>query len=327
LRSGRRSERIVADSVDEARSQLQASCPGVAVSPGIDGRFRMELQTDYLSGMVTHLFTTTTGGKFRFPNPHDGYLLAALDEGAVEVEIEDKWWERRAPGVVMADAARATRWRWQPGRYEMLVVDADSLHHRLALLLERPIVTRVRFDLDVPAHSPGIKFAREIARVARLCTSGESDEGPGCSEQALRHLQDALMYAVLDSIPNNYTAHLSRQLPGPSPRHVRRAIEFIHAHAMQPVTLEEIAKSAHVSIRALQTGFANFKGTTPMAYLKQIRLEGVHAELSRADNEQAIAEIARRWCFGHMGLFARSYRKAFGQTPSEARRTSRVGNG
>lgn len=64
-----------------------------------------------------------------------------------------------------------------------------------------------------------------------------------------------------------------------------------------------------------------------MAYLKQVRLEGVDAELRVAASAQTIAEIARRWCFGHMGQFAQDYRKAFGRLPSQTHRAARQDEG
>lgn len=317
-----RSEKVITDDLDEAHSLLQRTYPGVSILPGPGGALNIELQTDFLDGMVTHQLATTSGVKFRFAEQYDGYLLAALDEGGLGMEMDRKWKERRAPGAVMVDAARISLWCWHPGRYEMLLVDVTRLHNRLALLLERPVVQRVKFQLDVPADAPGVRFAREIARVARMC-SGDASEAY-CAHEALRNLQDALMYSMLEAIPHNYSVYLARRHTGPSPRHVRRAIDYIHANATAPISLEDIAKAAHVSIRALQAGFSRFKGLTPMAYLKQVRLDGAYAELCVAEEEQPIAEIARRWRFSHQGQFARDYRKAFGQTPSATRRAARL---
>lgn len=317
------SKRIVANDQGEARRLLQEAFPGVSVLPGPAGDLAIDLKTDYLDGMVTHQLSTTTGVKLRFPEQYDGYLLAALDEGGLALEMGQKWKERPAPGAVMVDARRVSRWRWQPGHYELLLVDAARLHNRLAGLLERPVVQPVQFQFDVPPQAPGIRFAREIARVARMCTTCET-HGLQCAREALRNLQDALMYTMLETIPHNYSVYLARRNLGPSPRHVRRAMDYIRANAASEIALEDIAKAAHISIRALQTGFSKFKGLTPMAYLKQIRLEGAHAELCRPDGEKPIAEIARRWRFHHLGQFARDYRKAFGQAPSETRRAARL---
>jgi len=55
-----------------------------------------------------------------------------------------------------------------------------------------------------------------------------------------------------------------------------------------------------------------------MRYLRELRLERVHADLLGAAWESAtVSQIARRWGFLYLGRFAASYREKFGRTPSE----------
>lgn len=309
---------------EDGRFHVQQSCTGASIWPGRDGDLWFEPQPDSSDGVVIQQLSTTAEIRLRFPEQYDAYLLAALDVGAVELEICRTWQQRRGPGAVMAETMHVSRWRWHPGRYELLVVDAARLQGRLAQLLERPLVRRLEFELDAPGNASGIRIVREMARVARMCMAREASMH--WSPETLRNLQDAMMSSILETIPHNYSAYLARRHAGPSPRQVRRAMDFIHANATSAIRLEDIAKAARVSIRALQSGFAKFKGITPIAYLKQVRLEGVHAALCVADDDQSIAEIARHWRFGHMGQFARDYRKAFGQAPSKTRRTGETHN-
>lgn len=83
-----------------------------------------------------------------------------------------------------------------------------------------------------------------------------------------------------------------------------------------PITISGMAAAAGVSVRALQANFRRFLNTTPMAYLRQLRLEGAHHDIVNAHPSSTVAEIARRWGFMHLGRFSQEYRATFGVVPS-----------
>jgi len=57
---------------------------------------------------------------------------------------------------------------------------------------------------------------------------------------------------------------------------------------------------------------------SPTAYLRLVRLKRIHGTLRDGGEDGAtIAQIARAWGFGHMGRFAETYRRQFGELPSE----------
>lgn len=76
-------------------------------------------------------------------------------------------------------------------------------------------------------------------------------------------------------------------------------------------------------MRGLLKAFRHFKDTTPLNFLRQIRLEGARKTLSDEANTLSIAQIARAWGFTHVGRFSMAYHDAFGETPSETVRTHR----
>ncbi|XQJ06797.1 helix-turn-helix transcriptional regulator [Curtobacterium sp. L1-20] len=102
---------------------------------------------------------------------------------------------------------------------------------------------------------------------------------------------------------------------------LREAVDFIHAHAAEPLTVADIARAAGFSVRGLQEAFQRELDRTPMAYVREVRLRRTHAELVRADREEAsVAEIASRWGFTHMGRFSREYVNRFGEYPKRTLR-------
>ncbi len=101
------------------------------------------------------------------------------------------------------------------------------------------------------------------------------------------------------------------------PRCVKAAIAFMQANLHKPLTMIDIAKASGASVRSLQAGFRLAENTTPQAYLRRIRLDAVHAELSSSENRLPVSEVALKWGFTHMGRFAAQYRAAYGLSPSE----------
>lgn len=111
------------------------------------------------------------------------------------------------------------------------------------------------------------------------------------------------------------------EMTAAAPRVLRRAMAYIDEHAAGDVSLADVAAACHVSVRALQLAFRRHLGTTPSAYLRRMRLEGVRRELRERDAEETtVTEVAARWGFAHPGRFAASYRDAFAELPSRTLR-------
>ncbi len=54
---------------------------------------------------------------------------------------------------------------------------------------------------------------------------------------------------------------------------------FIDEHAHQDISTADIAAAAHVTIRAVQLAFRRHLDTTPLEYLRRVRLDRAHQEL------------------------------------------------
>lgn len=111
---------------------------------------------------------------------------------------------------------------------------------------------------------------------------------------------------------------------------VRRALEYMHAHAATPVTVRDIADAVPITTRGLHYAFTRELGRSPREELRRIRLESVRRELlvaevsregdraeDRAEDTDAatVREVARRWGFAYIARFRASYEAAFGESP------------
>ena len=114
------------------------------------------------------------------------------------------------------------------------------------------------------------------------------------------------------------TADLRRRTAGAAERAPPAAVEYAHEHAHLPITTTDLAQVANISLRALQGAFVRILDTTPNAYLRQLRLDRIHDELTRAEPASTtVADVAKRWGFAHAGRFSAAYAERFGCYPSE----------
>jgi transcriptional regulator GlxA family with amidase domain len=73
-----------------------------------------------------------------------------------------------------------------------------------------------------------------------------------------------------------------------------------------------------VSWRTLQKAFMDFRGVTPVAHARNLRLDHAHRVLS--ESGAPVADVAARFGFRSPTTFSLEYRRRFGLPPSRAKR-------
>jgi transcriptional regulator GlxA family with amidase domain len=150
-------------------------------------------------------------------------------------------------------------------------------------------------------------------------------------ESSTSHLVDELLagrasaYLMIEGRPRRSDQRCVTGAPATPwrPRHVNRAITMMEADPAAICSLADLAHATKVSVRTLQVGFRQHTGTSPMGYLRQLRLMRVHEDLLAADQRHhTVARIAHRHGFSHLGRFAAAYRAAYGCNPSATQRLS-----
>ncbi|MFK0521788.1 helix-turn-helix domain-containing protein [Paenibacillus illinoisensis] len=95
-------------------------------------------------------------------------------------------------------------------------------------------------------------------------------------------------------------------------------LSFIHRHYADPITLQEIADAAHLSVSECTRSFKRTIHMTPYAYLIKYRIKKSCELLSSTD--YTITEIAHRVGFNHVNHFIQSFKKQHQRTPNDFRR-------
>ena len=79
----------------------------------------------------------------------------------------------------------------------------------------------------------------------------------------------------------------------------------------------ELAAYAGLTTRALQQQFLKHFHTTPATYVQTQRLAAARKELRDPANRKSVTRVASDLGFHHLGRFAATYRKKFGEPPSQ----------
>jgi len=100
---------------------------------------------------------------------------------------------------------------------------------------------------------------------------------------------------------------------------------MVMADAPKVLSVATVCARLRISRRTLQNGFRLVAGTTPLDYMRAVRLNVVRARLHRSDrSELTIGQAAADCGFDHLSHFVERYNALFGELPSRTAR--RVGH-
>lgn len=205
-----------------------------------------------------------------------------------------------------------------------VMIPRDRLQFELESMLDQRLARPLEFTGELDLMAPG---GRAMLQTLRLIDAvSEQPGGPLSHPLTLQRLEQLLMNNLLFAQPHNHSAQLTGSAPDPGARPVARAVELLRASPAHPWTVSELASAVSLSVRSMHEGFRRSLDTTPMAYLRRIRLEKVHEELVAAPpGTVSVTEVATRWGFVHLGRFAAAYAAAFGERPSDTLRSTGQG--
>lgn len=98
--------------------------------------------------------------------------------------------------------------------------------------------------------------------------------------------------------------------------------QYIERNYSGPIGNRELADLIHVSEGRFSHLFKESAGMAPLQYINKVRLEKAANLLKRGD--YTVAEVANAVGFSDYNHFGRLFRRAFGCTPMEARKNSRI---
>ena len=191
---------------------------------------------------------------------------------------------------------------------------------RLQRVLETQLGYRPRAPLSFlnAAQCWRVAMPGTARLVKTLCDDLEDPAGAWSQDLVAGHIEDALHGLLLSELPHNYSAQFDARRDQ-SPRALARVRDFIAAHGHEPLDLHDLARAAAISTRSLQQIFRHHLGTSPMAYLRDHRLQLARTQL-RSAGQTSVTAVALACGFTHLSRFAHYYYARFGETPHTTRR-------
>lgn len=194
-------------------------------------------------------------------------------------------------------------------------VDLGMVKHQCQQHLGRTLHNDVEFKMAMALNTSGGRSLCQLLAWMYDVLSTTDEPPPFMVSQ----FESSFVGALLSWQPHNYSNELYED-KGRSiaPSFVKRVESYIEEHAHEPISIGGLAEWAGVSSRTLFLGFRQFRNTSPMNYLKEVRLRRVRDELLAGQSSSGtVTAVAFRWGFNHLGHFTTDYKRRFGESPSE----------
>jgi len=243
------------------------------------------------------------------------YLIQIPMAGNAEVRCGNHRFDSTPQVASLLSPQLPVEMRWQGGAPQLAIrIDSDDMAHHCRQHLAQHPEHLPAFDPRLDLGSTGGAYFLQLLGV--LLGAMADEQHPIHQPLVLRQFESALLNALLYGVQHDVQQQLhERNTKSVSPYFVKRTEEYIRNHLHEPLSIECLAEQAGVSVRTLYAGFRNFRNTSPMAYLRDLRLERVHQELAQ-EQQSSVTEVAFKWGFAHLGRFAQEYKRRYGELPS-----------
>ena len=194
-----------------------------------------------------------------------------------------------------------------------VVVDRDLLNPLWERMYHKPLAHWMEEQLVLQTTNTKAQALRELHLMVLDQASALANRRH--DEEALRQLRDELLMEWIEALPSQVN---TSELPTLERRKklVDKACELMLRHTDEPMNILEVCSQLGTSRRKLNYSFQDVLGTTPVKYLKALRLNGVRRGLRDAAKGVTVQDVAAHWGFWHLGQFAQDYKRLFGELPS-----------
>ena len=171
------------------------------------------------------------------------------------------------------------------------------------------------------AHSDGFQNRIPAACAAALRNTlfQLRDELRSQAPEAALLVKSYLNIFLVTLIRDHNFAGQTRSFKRKNVHAIRDAVDYIHLHLFEPITLPDIADAVHISPSHLSALFKDFFQVSLWNYIIAKRIDRAILMLMDQDNQSTILEIAMQCGFNNATNFNRAFKKHTGLTPSDYR--------
>ncbi|MGR0221229.1 helix-turn-helix transcriptional regulator [Agromyces sp. ZXT2-6] len=278
--------------------------------------FRMRIRSESAAGFS--LFNYSFAAPTAVDAGADDVLVVNARGRGLEVRHGGRAIDTSRPYVNVTEGVTAT---WDAFAARTVMLDRIRLQEVARLASEESGRLLEPVELAARTRALGDHWDDVVGRVTKaIAVAPEAFDEPLVAEAAFHRLAITYLNVFHPAWERPDGRHVA---VGARSSVVRAALEYLHANAATPITVQHVAEAVHISPRGLHAAFVAETGRSPSAHLRAVRLEAVRDELRFAEPGDSIAAIARRWGFVHLPRFAEAYARAFGELPSATRNRRR----
>jgi AraC-like DNA-binding protein len=232
------------------------------------------------------------------------FLFQVVLRGGLHVEGADGGFMAEEGDAVLLDELAGRRLHWS----------GDS--RQLIMRIPRAAVVKA-----AGADSGPIRFERVFS--LHRGDTGTLDLIRYIMTQAASPHMAGLGTTVLDLLVRHLLLPHSdfKEQHSPLPACIHRAEAHMRRNLSEALSLSELVTIVQSTPRTLSANFQRFRGVSPMARFRDLRLDAVRAAL-QAGHAKSVTEVATNYGFYHLGRFSNAYRLRFGESPKETHFTS-----
>lgn len=257
---------------------------------------------------------------------HPDFEFFYLEEGELDFYIEEKRChvnEGEAVFIPPNLLHRAVCTSAAGGIFRALVFSPDFIASPMSMAqfqkyVQPVLYNNVNFALHLQNSSP---WQREVLRdLARIFD--RTQEAGEAGDNGL--LVCGLVLVIWQNLFQSHISKVAVSCPQEKlERQLQEPVRYIREHFSEDITLDMLARLAHMSQGQFCRSFKQLTGSTPFAYLKKYRV--MHSCAYLAGSDKLISEICTLCGFNNISYYNREFLKTMKVTPSSYRQQCRSG--
>ena len=251
---------------------------------------------------------------FRTPDHH--VVIHIPLRGEFEATQGEDWIRVKPGAALVVTAAGTMRRRWE-GQCDLLNlrIDRDVVSHAAPGSSKGALESQPLTLIDL---NQSLALARFIETIIHDLSS---DHSALSDPSVASHAEKLLSLLLLRSLRKADNRPLNEATPQVAPYYVRRAEQYVSENYMKPIGVAHLEAATGVSARTLYYGFKQYRGATPLKYLKGVRLMRARRHLLEAQiHGGRVGQVAATVGYANKSQFARDYKEYFGESPTNTLR-------
>ena len=249
---------------------------------------------------------------------HDELEIVLIIEGTVSMKIAGREFELNAGEGYFANSSilHSAELKTHSG-YQHALVFSPKIISQAADLVWKTCVDPVLNNPEIPfvRLDPVINWQKEIIGLSeKAWESGayEKEFYPLTVRESLTHV----LFILSEHTESNENKSFNSQKELQDEFRAKKTLSYIEKNYTSPITINDIAKSADISVSTCLRLFKEVLHTTPINFLIKFRLQKA-IQILISDPQKAISEAAFQCGFSDASYFNRCFRKEYKTTPTE----------